>query len=109
MAVRLQFLDVMGRRSVRFCCVCCCRWCCVTSAPFPEEILGSTRMTLLRIVVSLLSLGVAASCAYGMSKINPKLVDSGLGVIDSTKVPYSLAFCMRQRKTIALVFGCPLE
>ncbi|BDA48981.1 hypothetical protein COCOBI_13-0910 [Coccomyxa sp. Obi] len=72
-------------RIVRLCCVCCCRWCCVTPSPFPDEILGSARLTVLKLIITLLSLGVAASCAYGMSKVDPKLVDSGLGVIDSTK------------------------
>lgn len=66
--------------------MCCCQWCCVTPNPFPDEVLGSSRMTVLKIIITLLSLGVAASCAYGMSKVDPKLVDSGLSVIDSTKV-----------------------
>lgn len=66
--------------------MCCCRWCCVTPSPFPDEVLGSTRLILLKIIITLLSLGVAASCAYGMSKVDPKLVDSGLGVINSIKV-----------------------
>ncbi|EIE18872.1 hypothetical protein COCSUDRAFT_45025 [Coccomyxa subellipsoidea C-169] len=42
-------------------------------------------MTVLKTIITLLSLGVAASCAYGMSKVDPNLVDSGLSVIDSTQ------------------------
>ncbi|CAL8463865.1 g3400 [Coccomyxa elongata] len=84
MAVVLLLIFLVWR-IVRLCCVCCCRWCCVTPSPFPDEVLGSTRLILLKIRITLLSLGVAASCAYGMSKVDPKLVDSGLGVINSTK------------------------
>ncbi|KAK9918047.1 hypothetical protein WJX75_000757 [Coccomyxa subellipsoidea] len=84
LAIVLLFIFLLWR-IVRGCCVCCCRWCCVTPTPFPDEVLGSGRMTVLKIIITLLSLGVAASCAYGMSKVDPKLVDSGLSVIDSTK------------------------
>jgi hypothetical protein len=65
----------------------------VTPAPFPEDILGSTRMAVLKAIITLLSLGVAACCAYGMSKIDPQIVDSGLGVINSVKA------CSRELNT----------
>ncbi|CAL8463863.1 g3398 [Coccomyxa elongata] len=84
MAIVLLLIFLVWR-IVRLCCMCCCRWCCVTPSPFPDEVLGSARLIVLKIIITLLSLGVAASCAYGMSKVDPKLVDSGLGVIDSTK------------------------
>lgn len=58
----------------------------MTRTPYPEEVLGSARMLALKIIITLLSLGVAACCAYGMSKIDPRIVDSGLSVIDSIKV-----------------------
>ena len=51
-----------------------------------EEILGSTRQAIMRAIIILLSLGVCACCAYGMSQIDPQLVSKGLSVINSLKV-----------------------
>ncbi len=99
-------LFVLCRRIVRLCCVCCCRWCCVTPSPFPEDILGSVRFIVLKLIITLLSLGVTASCAYGMSKVDPKLVDSGLGVIDSTKVGQTYHFLAEIKKQALL---CPFS
>ena len=76
----------LRRRVLRWCCICCCRCCCVTPAPYPEEILGTCRQFILKIVVVVLSLGVCACCAYGMSQIDPQLVNKGMGAINSLKV-----------------------
>ncbi|CAL5222903.1 g5332, partial [Coccomyxa viridis] len=72
-------------RVLRCLCICCCRCCCVKPAPYPEEILGTTRQAIIKAIIVLLSLGVCACCAYGMSQIDPQLVSKGLSVINNLK------------------------
>ncbi len=76
----------MCRRVLRCLCICCCRCCCVKPAPYPEEILGTTRQAIIKAIIVLLGLGVCACCAYGMSQIDPQLVSKGLNVINNLKV-----------------------
>ena len=40
----------------------------------------------MKVLIVLLSLGVCACCACGMSQIDPQLVSKGLSVINSLKV-----------------------
>ncbi len=81
-----QHLHSLCRRVLRCLCICCCRCCCVKPAPYPEEILGTTRQAIIKAIIVLLSLGVCACCAYGMSQIDPQLVSKGLSVINNLKV-----------------------
>ena len=82
---------MLCRRLLRCLCICCCRCCCVKPAPYPEEILGTTRQAIIKAIIVLLSLGVCACCAYGMSQIDPQLVSKGLSVINNLKVCCSFA------------------
>ena len=59
----------------------------MTPTPFPEEILGTARQLVIKVVIALLALGICACCAYGMSKIDPQLVNEGMSVINNLKVP----------------------
>ena len=43
-------------------------------------------MTVSRVLVTLMAVGVVSSCIYGMTKVNPHLVAQGLSVVDSVKV-----------------------
>lgn len=43
-------------------------------------------MTVSRVLVTLMGIGVVASCIYGMTKVSPHLVSQGLSVVDSVKV-----------------------
>ena len=43
-------------------------------------------MTVSRVLVTLMAIGVVSSCIYGMTKVNPHLVAQGLSVVDSVKV-----------------------
>ena len=74
------------RRLLRCLCICCCRCCCTKPAPYPEEVLGTTRQAIIKAIIVLLSLGVCACCAYGISQIDPQLVSKGQSVINSLKV-----------------------
>lgn len=46
-------------------------------------------MITLKVLVVLLALGVAACCAYGMARIEPQLVGSGVDLLDSIQVTSS--------------------
>ena len=54
--------------------------------PNPEAVLAGRKMLLLRALVVLLSAGVIASCAYGMSQVEPQLVATGIALLDSVQV-----------------------
>jgi hypothetical protein len=43
-------------------------------------------MITLKVLVVLLALGVAACSAYGMARIEPQLVSSGVDLLDSIQV-----------------------
>ena len=51
-------------------------------------------MTVSRVLVTLMAIGVVASCIYGMTKVSPHLVSQGLSVVESVKVR-GLASCGR--------------
>ena len=51
-------------------------------------------MTVSRVLVTLMAIGVLSSCIYGMTRVNPHLVAQGLSVVDSVKVR-GLAPCGR--------------
>ena len=74
------------RRILRCCCICCCRCCCAAPTPYPEEVLGTTRQLIIKLIIVLLALSVCACCSYGMSQIDTQLVRQGLSVINSIKV-----------------------
>jgi len=51
-----------------------------------SRVLGAARQSILEISIFLFGLGVCAYCPYGMSQIDPQLVNKGVGVINSLRV-----------------------
>ena len=82
--VLISLLLLACRRFFKCCCACCCGWC--KPSKNPAMFIRGRGMTVSRVLVTLMAIGVVASCIYGMTKVSPHLVAQGLSVVESVKV-----------------------